>query len=126
MGTKLTELRDGCFHAAMDDEPMFVLLARDPNAPLIVQVWADNREREISEGRRPASDMGKVREARKTAKEMREWRRDHDGEWRTGLFAVDAVKDIVERAGFTFDEESAKAVRDACDEILRGPIGQPR
>ena len=40
MGTKLTELRDGCFARALDDEPMFVLLARDTSAPSLVRLWA--------------------------------------------------------------------------------------
>ena len=87
MGTKLTEMRDGCFHKAMDDEPMFVLLARDPSAPDLVAAWADQREREINAGKRPASDMAQVHEARSNAANMRSWRVINDGAWRTGLFA---------------------------------------
>lgn len=87
MGTKLAELRDGCFAAAMDDEPMFVLLARDESAPQGADDWADRREAEIQAGRRPASDMSKVQEARQTAANMRAWREANDGKWREGLFA---------------------------------------
>lgn len=83
MGTKLEELRNGCFHAAMDDEPMFVGLARDPSMPTFVRVWADTREAEIKAGTRPASDMSKVAEARATADKMEQWRKDNDGAWRT-------------------------------------------
>ncbi len=89
MGTKLTELRDGCFHAAMDDEPMFVLLARDPDAPRVVRNWAAQREDEINRGQRPASDRDKVAEARGTADRMERWRKANDGAWRAGLFAGD-------------------------------------
>lgn len=87
MGTKLKELRNGCFSAAMDDEPMFVLLARDPSAPDHVRHWATQREADIEAGRKPASDMAKVRDARECAREMEQWRRDNDGAWRAGLFA---------------------------------------
>lgn len=97
MGTKLQELRSGCFAAAMDDEPMFVLLARDPHAPAQVRSWADQRELDVQEGRKPASDMDKVNEARQCADNMEQWREKNDGEWRKGLFAraqhmADAVK----------------------------------
>lgn len=88
MGTKLTELRNGCFYNAMDDEPMFVLLARDPSAPFKVEDWANTREAEIKRGRRPASDMAQVNEARETAQRMRVWREANDGKWRTGLFTT--------------------------------------
>ena len=86
MGTKLTELRDGCFHRAMDDEPMFVLLARDDSAVPLVMAWAQNRELDIRKGKRPASDMEQVEEARSCARRMQEWRHDNDGAWREGLF----------------------------------------
>lgn len=87
MGTKLIELRDGCFHAALDDEPMFVLLARDPDAPRLCRNWASQRESEIKRGARPASDAAKVQEARETADRMDKWRKANDGAWGTGLFA---------------------------------------
>jgi hypothetical protein len=87
MGTKLQELRDGCFAKAMDDEPMFVLLARDPAAPALVRAWALERKTDIATGKRPASDMAQVFEAEQCATKMEAWRRENDGAWRTGLFA---------------------------------------
>lgn len=87
MGTKLQELRNGCFAAAMDDEPMFVLLARDPSAPDNVRAWADEREAAINAGRKPGTDRSKVEEARACADKMEAWREENDGAWRTGLFA---------------------------------------
>lgn len=104
MGTKLQELRSGCFAAAMDDEPMFVLLARDPHAPAMVREWADARQRDINAGRKPASDMDKVMEARDTADRMEAWREENDGAWRNGLFArqqqlSEAVAAGMDRAG---------------------------
>lgn len=87
MGTKLQELRDGCFARAMDDEPMFVLLARDPQAPSHVREWADDRAEAIANGSKPASDMAMVQEARECADRMEKWREENDGAWRNGLFA---------------------------------------
>lgn len=87
MGTKLQELRNGCFAAAMDDEPMFVLLGRDPSAPDNVRAWADEREAAINAGRKPHEDRRKVDEARATADAMEAWREENDGAWRNGLFA---------------------------------------
>lgn len=87
MGTKLSELRDGCFHRAMDDEPMFVLLGRDPDAPALVRAWAKMRRADIDQGKRPASDLAQAEEAEATATRMEEWRVMNDGAWRNGLFA---------------------------------------
>lgn len=87
MGTKLTELRDGCFAKALDDEPMFVLLARDVDAPTLVLAWAQRRRDDIARGRRPATDIAQVEEAETTAQAMIDWREHNDGAWRSGLFA---------------------------------------
>lgn len=87
MGTKLQELRDGCFARAMDDEPMFVLLARDAGAPALVRGWAGQRRTDIAEGKRPATDMAQIEEAEATAAKMEAWREANDGAWRAGLFA---------------------------------------
>lgn len=87
MGTKLTEMRDGCFHKALDDEPMFVLLARDPAAPNHVRTWAAMRKQEVQEGKRPSSDLAQIQEAEHLADRMEHWREANDGRWRTGLFS---------------------------------------
>lgn len=41
MGTKNNPGQYDCYEKAMPDEPMFVLLARDPLAPILVNLWAD-------------------------------------------------------------------------------------
>lgn len=89
MGTKLNEMRNGCFAKALDDEPMFVLLARDPAAPALVREWAGQRRAAIELGRRPSSDLAQVEEAEQCATNMEAWRKEHDGEWRKGLFTDD-------------------------------------
>ena len=73
---------DPCFIKAMDDEPGFVLLARDPLAPGLVRLWATARRVAIAEGARPASDLVQVELAEREAEKMVLWRRDAEGSWR--------------------------------------------
>jgi hypothetical protein len=40
MGTKLNPGKFDCYENAEPDEPLFTLLARDPLAPGLVQIWA--------------------------------------------------------------------------------------
>lgn len=79
--TKRVE-RDPCFAKAMPDEPAFVLLARDPMAPILVRLWAQARRVAISEGSRPQSDLPQVQMAELEAEDMVAWRRDADASWR--------------------------------------------
>lgn len=72
MGTKTEPGAHDCYTAAEDDEPMFVLLARDPYAPALVDDWADEREHRGREGDREKAD-----DARHVAAEMRAWRAEH-------------------------------------------------
>jgi hypothetical protein len=87
MGTKANEMINGCFAKAMDDEPMFVLLARDQQAPTRVRDWATRRKADISMGLKPETDMAMVDEAFECADRMEAWREENDGKWRNGLFA---------------------------------------
>jgi hypothetical protein len=67
MGTKRNPGKFDCYDAAGEDEPMFVLLARDPLAPILVEAWASLREH-------AAGNPLKVAEARDCAKAMRTWK----------------------------------------------------
>lgn len=82
MGTKNKPLPNDCYSIALQDEPMFVLLARDPDAPSLVRRWADRRHDAISSGEKPITDIDKVYEARLCASAMENWRRLNDGKWR--------------------------------------------
>jgi hypothetical protein len=73
MGTKLKPGKFDCHAAAAPDEPMFVLLARDPSAHLLVGLWALIRE-EIGE------DPEKIEEARGCAEAMTAWLAEHSDE----------------------------------------------
>ncbi len=82
MGTKTNPGEFDCYGNALPDEPMFILLARDPSAPSIVRTWAMERRREILAGRRPTSDERLVDEALTCADAMERWREENDGRWR--------------------------------------------
>lgn len=66
MGTKNNPGKYDCYEKAEPDEPMFVLLGRDPMAPSVVMAWAaaemDAR-----------GDSDKVQEAIACATAMDEW-----------------------------------------------------
>jgi hypothetical protein len=66
MGTKNNPGEFDCYAEAKPDEPMFVLLGRDPDGPLLVEIWA--RQRELR-----GEDAAKVAEARDCAEAMRIW-----------------------------------------------------
>lgn len=70
MATKNDPGRFDCYANAEPDEPLFVLLARDEDAPGLIDLWADVRE----ERGEPAD---KVQEARDCAEAMRQWRNEN-------------------------------------------------
>lgn len=82
MGSKNEPGKFDCYANALPDEPMFILLARDPDAPFHVFEWALRREHAINAGERPESDRAMVAEAKECAEKMRQWRRENDGKWR--------------------------------------------
>lgn len=62
MGTKNDPGKFDCYSRAEPDEPMFVLLARDPIAAMLVALWADTaaslgKEEKAEEARQCAWDM---------------------------------------------------------------------
>ena len=68
MGTKNKPATFDCYANAKPDEPMFILLGRDPGAGSLVRRWASDRE---ARGEDPA----KVADARACADAMDEWAR---------------------------------------------------
>lgn len=82
MGTKLKPGQFDCYENALPDEPMFHLLARDPDFARLVRLWADRREADCICGERPIDDLKMVNEARDCATEGETWRRQNFGRWR--------------------------------------------
>lgn len=66
MGSKSQPGKFDCYANADPDEPMFILLGRDPMAAFLVEQWADLREWQNE-------DPDKVAEARECARKMRDW-----------------------------------------------------
>lgn len=97
MGTKLNPGRFDCHAAALPDEPMFVLLARDPLAPFLVSIWAAVRMNDWEKAGvvfetmieraglqfSIAPDIEKASEAMDCSAAMFAWRKDNDGAWRS-------------------------------------------
>lgn len=85
MGTKNNPGKYDCFANAEPDEPMFVLLARDPLAPLLVRLWAAMRG--IMDG-----GSSKCEEALACSEAMLEWVSKHRPE-RLQRFAESFLSD---------------------------------
>ena len=83
MGTKESPGDFDCYANAKSDEPMFVLLARDPSAPEVIEEWARlyaqrKALENIIHSKDPAltEEQGKkLQEAFSCADRMRLWRR---------------------------------------------------
>lgn len=74
MGNKINPAKHDCYAKALPDEPIFVLLARDPHAPDLVKEWARVRHAAIVAQVRPTEDVVLVGEARECARDMMAWR----------------------------------------------------
>ena len=68
MATKNNPGKFDCYENAKPDEPMFVLLGRDPMAGYLVREWADWREA-------TGEDPAKLAEARACADALDAWAR---------------------------------------------------
>lgn len=90
MSSKLMPGEFDCYAAALPDEPMFILLARDPSAPEMLRAWARRRRDDIfkaHDGPVPddaKEDLRKATQAEAIADDMTVWRRDNLGRWRGG------------------------------------------
>lgn len=72
MSTKNNPGAFRCFEAALPDEHVFTLLARDPAAPATLEFWA--AERELCGKTSNPDDLDRIVDARRDADLMRRWR----------------------------------------------------
>jgi len=84
MGTKNDPGKYDCYAAAEPDEPMFVLLARDETAPLLVERWANRQEARGASAEKVAEardlfTVGMLRAARAAIEEL-EGQCEHDSD----------------------------------------------
>ena len=85
MGTKNNPAEFDCYANAENDEPMFVLLARDAEAPEIIEAWVASKrkawvKRSLRFNKEAVLTLGqlrKLKEARHCAEAMRGWREEH-------------------------------------------------
>jgi hypothetical protein len=82
MGTKNNPGEFDCYANAEPDEPMFILLARDLEAPHLVRQWATARGMALLQKHGGRADLGKdearqIKEAFDCADAMAEWRKEH-------------------------------------------------
>lgn len=82
MGTKTNPGKFDCYQKALPDEPLFTLLARDPDFERLVNEWANRRVGAVRCGDRPKTDMPMVEEAWYCAINGAEWRKSNNGIWR--------------------------------------------
>lgn len=97
MGTKNNPGNFDCYANALPDEPMFVLLGRDPLAPGLTQIWAMIRAGNRAEAKRAFNELivgpqssvyvlhpedTKALEASDCAMSMLKWRGENNGAWR--------------------------------------------
>jgi hypothetical protein len=113
------------YRRALPDEPMFIILGRDPSAPKLLVEWADRRRRDImkdlvdnSDKLEDDSEFFKVRrrelqqctEADELAGRMVAWRNSNEGAWRDGAPPRPRLGDI--------DPALKEAVSDALRQSL--------
>ncbi len=80
MGTKNNPGAYDCYAAAAPDEPIFILLARDKLAPILVDLWAALRDQHGCEDHPERDHSQKANEARQCAQAMRNYRANPKGE----------------------------------------------
>jgi hypothetical protein len=85
--TKQEELRacargEGCLGKSQDDEPVFILVARDMFAADAVRAWADRVEHKAAvTGALTPERKLKIADARGLADRMDTWRHEHTGKF---------------------------------------------
>lgn len=89
MGTKNNPGTFDCYANADPDEPMFVLLARDPTAHLVVTFWRALRA-EMGE-----TSEAKLEEARECSLAMERWAKDHG---KHSPAALEAMRRVLARS----------------------------
>lgn len=71
MGTKNNPGAFDCYAAADPNEEMFILLARDLDAPYVVRCWADLREEQLRQDHRAGLSLKEVERRKKKIDEAR-------------------------------------------------------
>ncbi len=70
MSTKRNPGQYDCYAKLADDEPYFVLRAKDPFAPALIRLWVEQRRAQYG-------DYPKLQEALDCAIQLENWRHQH-------------------------------------------------
>ena len=118
MGTKADPGKYDCYAIAEDDEPMFVLLARDATSSGVVREWASMKMQV------KGYDHAKIGEALECADAMDAWRREKERVSLVDVAAQAAHEVLVARwsadpvAWVDLGEEDKEAVRASVEAAL--------
>jgi hypothetical protein len=107
MGTKSNPGKFDCWSRAEPDEPVFVLLGRDPVASLVVEYWAELRA-VLSHKNGPEQ----LNEALDCAREMRTWAEAHGKEEQ-----VRKIREVEKRHQGRYDRRMRELCKRAADFI---------
>lgn len=87
MGTKNNPGRYDCYANAEPDEPMFILLGRDPTASLVVTFWRSLKLQMKEDGTSQMSEQ-KLEEARECSIALEAWAKEHGKDPKAALAAM--------------------------------------
>mgnify|MGYP006969363259 CR=1 FL=1 len=110
MGTKNNPGEYDCYEKADPDEPMFVLLGRDPTAGVLVRLWAALRVRLGYE------ELEVMREAVECGQNMKAWARSL-GKGEKVSEAMEAIDELVCSWAETKNDSLAQQYRRQLEEI---------
>lgn len=102
METKDNPNPGGCLAKALPDEPMFILLGRDPSAPDAIRRWCELRALDSVSGEK-RQDAEQLDEAFLTAEAMEAWRESNAGRWHQEP-PRPGITDVIARALFRYND----------------------
>ncbi len=92
-----------CFAKALQGEPMFIVLGRDPTMASVLEFWAGERERLLDEGLMPDSDAERdhIEQVRGYVADIRSWQQDYAAPSKQKAYEQDRARHIaaVRRVG---------------------------
>lgn len=110
MGTKNDPGKFDCYSKAEPDEPVFVLLGRDPAAPILINLWADIRSR-------MGEEQEKVEEACACAELCTGWLVAHGKHEKFKQAIVVATECMADEAESTRVSQLEELVRQLCSAL---------
>ncbi len=124
MATKNNPGAFDCYANAEPDEPIFVLLGRDPAAPAAIARWVTER---IGVGKNDRGDP-QIVEALECAGDMSEWHRNRNDQKlrrRTLLQLIQIALPCIDRDAAATEDAATRRMIDSVARALREELGLP-